>query len=124
MIYGYSCPDCYSFTFACSKETGVQEEDVPLLPFDAIKAKGQALIDAGKLESAGGADLRLRGLQTGRRVGGVPRVANPRRLCRNRRRRGTARLRIRLQRADGEMLGMKDEVSVMPSVLTWDDVNR
>ena len=98
MIYGYSCPDCYSFTFACSKETGVQEEDVPLLPFDAIKAKGQALIDAG-------ADLRLRGLQTGRRVGGVPRVANPRRLCRNRRRRGTARLRIRLQRADGRNAG-------------------
>ncbi|MFR5795676.1 MAG: hypothetical protein ACLUI3_09120 [Christensenellales bacterium] len=26
MIYGYSCPDCYSFTFACSKETGVQKK--------------------------------------------------------------------------------------------------
>ena len=124
MIYNYACPDCYSFTFACSKETGVQEEDVPLLPFDAIKAKGQALIDAGKLQSADELTFGYVACQQGDgwaalpvwRIQGVSAEANggeEQRVC-----------AYDFNAQTGELLGMKDEVSAMPKVLTWDDVNR
>lgn len=124
MIYGYSCPEYYDFTFACSKETGVREEDVPLLPFDAIKEKGQALIDAGKLESADELTFGYVACKQGDgwaalpvwRIQGVSAETD-----------GGAEQRVcayDFNAQTGEMLGMKDEVSVMPKVLTWDDVNR
>ncbi len=124
MIYGYSCPDCYSFTFACSKETGVQEEDVPLLPFDAIKAKGQALIDAGKLESAKALTFGYVACKQGDGWAAFP-VWRIQGVCAETD--GGAEQRVcayDFNAQTGEMLGMKDEVSVVPSVLTWDDVNR
>lgn len=97
---------------------------MPLLPFDAIKAKGQALIDAGKLESAEALTFGCVACKQGDGWAAFP-VWRIQGVCAETD--GGAEQRVcayDFNAQTGEMLGMKDEVSVMPSVLTWDDVNR
>ncbi len=120
VIYGYSSPEFYDFTFACSKETAVLQEDIPLLPFDAIKARGQALIDAGKLQSA---DELTFGYVACRQDDGwatlpVWRIKGG---CIEEGQTSDGEYDFNAQ--TGELLGTKEKAFDMPEALTWDDVS-
>ena len=54
LLYCYANPQYFYFQFACSKEAGVREEDLPLLSFDSFLEKLEALIDAGNLRGVDG----------------------------------------------------------------------
>ena len=135
IMYAYSCPNYYYFSFSCSKEISVIEEDVPLLAFDKMKEKWEALIDDGHLRCVDELTFGCVPCKQGDKWVTFPvwRI------------KGSYTDNVKSDKMEpiatdvykpeeyyeydfnaqtGELLGIKEDVFAMPKVLTWDDVNR